>query len=238
MHYALSLIKETGPDFALFSVPEFGSRYPIVVKEQFSFGGQADDIVLTKGIEFQEHLVVIIVLVYGEGGFVEKGGCSLHGTEGDVINGGKVFSPGRMDSGENAHGMAAFIKETGFRGMISFFINVFGVRTFGAVPDETETFKALTVGFDDIRVIDEDNRLRRDYCADVRKIRFNGRWRNTFIQMSGEPFHDIDFLCLFMEPVYDIGEEAAVGGKDAIGHVGSELFIQLGEFFRDFIGKR
>lgn len=56
--------------------------------------------------------------------------------------------------------------------------------------------------------------------------------------MSGEPFHGIDFLRLFMEPIHDISEEAVVRGKDAIGHVGSELFIRLGELFRDLIGKR
>lgn len=75
-----------------------------------------------------------------------------------------------MDLRENTDRMSAFSKDTGFRDMIFFFINVFGVRTLGAVPDETEIFKTLTVGVDDIGVIDENNRLRRSHGADVRKI--------------------------------------------------------------------
>lgn len=162
----------------------------------------------------------------------------LHGTKSDVINGGKVFFSGGMDVREDAHGMTAFSKDTGLDDVVSFFINAFRVRTFGAVPDETEIFKALVVRFDHIGVVDEDGRLRRNYSADVRKIRLSGCRRGTFIQMSGEPFHGIDFLCLFMELIHDIGQETAVRGKDAIGDVGSELFIQSGKVFGDFIGKR
>ena len=48
-------------------------------------------------------------------------------------------------------------KNTGFCYMITFFINIFRGSTFGAIPDESDVFKFITVGFDNIAAIQLEN---------------------------------------------------------------------------------
>lgn len=55
--------------------------------------------------------------------------------------------------------------------------------------------------------------------------------------MSGETFGRIDFLRFFVELIYDIGKEAAAGGKNAVGHISGEFSVRTGEVFGKFIGK-
>ena len=57
----------------------------------------------------------------------------------------------------------------------------FGVRTFGAVSDETGIFKALIVRLGHIGIIDEDDRLRRDLVGHIGSeffVRFRKIFRN------------------------------------------------------------
>ena len=55
--------------------------------------------------------------------------------------------------------------------------------------------------------------------------------------MSGKPFYRIDLFGRFMKLVYDISKKTAAGGKNTIGHVGSELAIWFGKMPGNFFGK-
>lgn len=54
--------------------------------------------------------------------------------------------------------------------------------------------------------------------------------------MLHKALNNIDLFSFFMKLAYDIGEKAAAGGKDAVGHISKELFTGFGKIFRDFIG--
>ena len=49
------------------------SREPISVEEWLALGSKADDIILFRFVEFQDHLVVIMARAYNESGFFEEG---------------------------------------------------------------------------------------------------------------------------------------------------------------------
>ena len=84
-------IKHTGFDFAFSTIAKFCSHCPSVMIQQLTPGGQADDIVLSKFIQFQKHLIVIVCSVHGESCPAEKSGSLFHGMEGDCICGFIVF---------------------------------------------------------------------------------------------------------------------------------------------------
>ena len=76
-----------------------------------------------------------------------------------------------MDPGENTDRMTAVCQHAGLRDMVSFLIDIFCFRAFRAVPDKTESFEFITVGFYHIAVINVDDRLGRDPFPDSGKIR-------------------------------------------------------------------
>ena len=55
--------------------------------------------------------------------------------------------------------------------MIAFFINVFCVRAFRAIPDNAESLEFITIRLYDITVIDVDDRFARNLFADNREVR-------------------------------------------------------------------
>lgn len=122
-----------------------------------------------------------------------------------------------MDSGENTDRKIIFCQDTGFGYMVSFFVNIFVFCAPGTIPDKTESFKFITVGFDDVGVINMDNRLCRDPFMDQGQIRADGFWRGTLVQMPSKPFRRIYFFSIFMEVINDIGEEATAGSKNTVG---------------------
>ena len=143
-----------------------------------------------------------------------------------------------MDLREDAHRMAAFRQGTGFGDMIAFFIDAFCIGAFRTIPDNAESFKVPSVRLCDIGIIDKDDRLGRGHGAYEGEVRFKCRFRGTLIEMSGEAVNRVDLFSLFVKAVYDISEKTAVGSKDAIGYIGSKLFIRFRKLFRSFIGKR
>lgn len=58
---------------------------------------------------------------------------------------------------------------------------------------------------------------------------------SSFIQVSGKPFHGIDFLGGFVKLVYDIGEKTAVGSKHAVSHISSKLSFRFGKVSGNFV---
>lgn len=78
-------------DLAFPLVSESGCMNPFAVKIEFSFCSKADDIILLKFIKFKEHLVVIVALVKSKGGFAKECSPLFHGSEGNIIEGSKVF---------------------------------------------------------------------------------------------------------------------------------------------------
>ena len=76
-----------------------------------------------------------------------------------------------MDFREETDWMTAFCQYTGFCHMIAFFINVFCVRAFRAIPDSAESLKFITIRLYDITVIDVDDGFIRNSFADNGEIR-------------------------------------------------------------------
>ena len=85
------LVKHTGFNFSFSAAAQFCSHSPFVMVQQLTPGGQADDIILPKFIQFQKHLIVIVSSVHGESCPAEKSGSLFHGMEGDCICGFIVF---------------------------------------------------------------------------------------------------------------------------------------------------
>lgn len=104
----------------LSSVTQFSGVSPFIMIEQLTFGGEADDIVLLQGIQFEEHLVIIVAAVHDKGCFTKQGMFQLHGGECDIVNGSKAFFAGRMDLGKEADWMVVLGKDRGFGYMIAF----------------------------------------------------------------------------------------------------------------------
>ena len=95
------------------------------------------------------------------------------------------------------------------------------------IPDEARGFKLAAIRFHDIAVIDMDDRFIREPFADGEKVWFLRFSRNPFIQMPGEPLYGIDLLGTFVELVYDVGQQATSGSKDAVSHISSKLFVRF-----------
>lgn len=62
-----------------------------------------------------------------------------------------------MYFGKDAYRMAVGCQSTSLRHMTAFFINNFGIRAQGAVPDNAGGFKFITFGFYNISVINVDD---------------------------------------------------------------------------------
>ena len=76
-----------------------------------------------------------------------------------------------MNFREDTDRMIAFCQYTGFCHMIAFFVNVFCVRAFRAIPDNAESLEFITIRLYDITVIDVDDRFIRNPFADNGEIR-------------------------------------------------------------------
>ncbi len=142
-----------------------------------------------------------------------------------------------MDFRKDADGMAVFCEGAGFRNRVAFFIDIFCIGVFGAVPDKAEGFEFTAVRFDDIRVINMDDRFVWEPFADWGEIGIQGFARDAFIQMPGEAFNRIDLFRMFVECIHDVGQKAAARSEHTVGHIGGKFFIGFGELSGNFIRK-
>lgn len=115
--------------------------------------------------------------------------------------------------------------------------NTFSSSAFRAVPDNAESLEFIAIGFDDVTVVNKDDGLVRNVFADGGEVRFQSLGGNSLVKMSGKALDGIDFLGIFMELVNDIGQERALRGKYAVGHVSSKFSVWFGEGSGNFFGK-
>lgn len=81
--------------------------------------------------------------------------------------------------------MVVFGKDAGFRHMIPFFINIFGVGTFRVISDKAKGLKLITVRLNNIGVINMyDGMFRNPFVYGV-KIGFQSGKGNTLFEASG-----------------------------------------------------
>ena len=178
-------VKHTGFDFAFPAVAKLRSHRPFVMIQQLTFGGETDDVVLAKFIQFQKHLIVIVSSVHDKSCFTKKSSPLFYGAEGNCVCRFIVFLPRRMDVGENADGMIAGRKDTSFRNMVALFINTFCGSAFRTIPDNTQSFEFITVRFYNVAVIHKDHRLSRHHLFYLLEIGSSRKCRGSFIKVSG-----------------------------------------------------
>ena len=66
-----------------------------------------------------------------------------------------------MNPGKDADRMSAVCHDASLRNMIAFFINIFNRGTFRAITNSPQSLKFVTIGFDNIGIIDVNNGFRR-----------------------------------------------------------------------------
>lgn len=71
----LPFVKQTGFDFAFPAIAKLCSHCPFVMIQQLTLGGQANDIVLSKFIQFQKHLIVVVSSVHDKSCFTKLWQC-------------------------------------------------------------------------------------------------------------------------------------------------------------------
>lgn len=140
-----------------------------------------------------------------------------------------------MNFREDTDRMSITSQDTGFRNMITFFINRFCVSTFRTIPDYTESFKFIAVRFYNVTVIDVNDGFGRNPFMDRSKIRFQRSGWNTLIQMSGKTLNGINLFGTFMKLIDNVSQKAAARGKHTIKHICRKLPVRFWKFFRKFI---
>ena len=134
--------------------------------------------------------------------------------------------------------MAVCSKDGSLRDMIALPINIFGGSAFRAVADDAEGLKLIAVRLDDVTVIDQDDRGGRAPFFDLGKVSLKGLQRNAFCKMSGKAVDGMDLFGRLMEAVGNIGEEAALGGEEAVVHIRHKLTVRFWEPSGELMGKR
>lgn len=71
--------------------PQLCCQNPFSMKKEFSFCGEANEIVLSQAVQLEEHLVIVIYSVHDESSFLEQGGTAHHCGKGYIIDGGEVL---------------------------------------------------------------------------------------------------------------------------------------------------
>ena len=72
--------------FAFSATAQFCSKRLFIMEQQFAFRNQLNHVVLSHGVRFEEHLVIIIAAVHDENGLSEKSFRAVHGGECDIVN--------------------------------------------------------------------------------------------------------------------------------------------------------
>ena len=94
--------------------------------------------------------------------------------------------------------MVAFCKYRSFCYMIPFFVNILCGGGFGAIAYPSKGFKFVTFRFDNVTVIDMDDRLIRAPFFYLCQVRYESIFWSAFCKMPGKAVNDIDFSCRFM----------------------------------------
>ena len=149
-----AFVKDICFNFAFSAVAKFGGGCPLVVVEKLTIGFQADHVILVKVIQFQKHLIIIIASIHGKRCFSKEVGSPFYGLKSNRIGRFIIFFLRRMDLRKNANRMIDASKNTGFRYMIAFFINIFRGSTFRAIPDNSESFQFIAGRLNNITIID------------------------------------------------------------------------------------
>ena len=131
------------------------------MKKEFSFLGKSDHIILSEFLKFGEHFVVIIASVHNKSSFFKKLCPCFNGGKSDGIRRFVTLFRGGMNPGKDADRMSAVCHDASLRNMIAFFINIFNRGTFRAITNSPQSLKFVTIGFDNIGIIDVNNGFRR-----------------------------------------------------------------------------
>ena len=169
-----------------------------------------------QGIQFEEHFIIIIAAVHNKSSFTKHGTGPFDSGEGDVVNGSKIFFAGRMEFRKNTDRMAVICEYCGFCDMIAFFKNIFCSSTFRTITNPSKRFEFVTFRFDNIRVINEDDRLLRTPLFHQGKISFESFLGRAFSKMSRKAVNDIDLSGEFMERMGDLSKQAAPRSEHTI----------------------
>ena len=86
---------------------------------------------------------------------------------------------GRMNFGKDTDWMIVVGKHRGFGYMIALFIDIFCGRALGTITNPSKRFKFKTVGFDNIAVVDMDNRLGRTPTQEEMLLLTNKRFSDS-----------------------------------------------------------
>lgn len=89
-------------------------------KQNVCVCSETEHIILFHGIQFKEHLVIIVAAVHDKNRFSKHGAASFHSGEGDVVNRSKVLFVGGMNFRKDTDWMVIMSKYGGFGHMISF----------------------------------------------------------------------------------------------------------------------
>lgn len=127
---------------------------------------------------------------------------------------------------------------SGFCDMITFFKNIFCSSTFRTIANPSKRFEFVTFRFDNIRVINEDDRLLRTSLFHWGKISFESFFGSAFSKVAGKAVNDIDLSGRFVERMGDFGNQSASGSEHTIIHVGNKFLFRFRKGFGNFIGKR
>ncbi|WP_027291971.1 hypothetical protein [Robinsoniella sp. KNHs210] len=99
-----------------------------------------------------------------------------------------------MNYGKDTDWMIVVGKHRGFGYMIALFIDIFCGRAFGTITYLAKRFKFITVGFDNISVVDMDNRLSRTPLFKLCEISFQSYLGSALCKMLRKAVNKLIFL--------------------------------------------
>lgn len=168
---------------------------------------------------------------------VKQSSSLLHGLKGYVISRFIIFLGRGVDSGKDADRVIAFCKDTGFRDMVTFLVNIFSGGAFRTIADDTESLKMITIGFDDIAVIDVNYRFIRNPFFNGLKIGSCRQPRNATVEMFRKGINNIYFFGIFGKLIRNIRQQAAVGDKHTVGRVSGKFPFWFRKTFGIYLRK-
>ena len=114
---------------------------------------------------------------------------------------------------------------------------IFSGGAFRTIADDTESLKMITIGFDDIAVIDVNYRFIRNPFFNGLKIGSCRQPRNATVEMFRKGINNIYFFGIFGKLIRNIRQQAAVGDKHTVGRVSGKFPFWFRKTFGIYLRK-